>query len=74
MQGRKIGLDDLAGRLVSARDPCVVVGGFPRGHFILETLSVVDELVRIHEMPLEAHVVASRLLYEFEKAVGALNP
>lgn len=74
VQGRRMELADLAGRLVSADGPCVVVGGFPRGHFTPETLSVVDELVRIHEMPLEAHVVASRLLYEFEKAVGALNP
>jgi rRNA small subunit pseudouridine methyltransferase Nep1 len=73
VQGRKMELEDLAGRLMSADNPCVIVGGFPHGHFTPETLSVVDELVRIHEMPLEAHVVTSRLLYEFEKAVRALN-
>jgi rRNA small subunit pseudouridine methyltransferase Nep1 len=73
VQGRKMELEDLAGRLMSADDPCVIVGGFPHGHFTPETLSVVDELVRIHEMPLEAHVVTSRLLYEFEKAVRVLN-
>ncbi|HMD78421.1 MAG TPA: ribosome biogenesis protein [Nitrososphaerales archaeon] len=73
VQGRKMELEDLAGRLMSADDPCVIVGGFPHGHFSPETLSVVDELARIHEMPLEAHVVTSRLLYEFEKAVRVLN-
>lgn len=73
VQGMRMQLEDLAGRLMSADNPCVVVGGFPHGHFTPETLSVVDELVRIHEMPLEAHVVTSRLMYEFEKAVEALN-
>ena len=73
VRGMRMELEDLAGRLMSADNPCVMVGGFPHGHFSPETLSVIDELVRIHEMPLEAHVVTSRLLYEFEKAVGALN-
>ena len=73
VQGKKMELEDLAGRLMSADSPCVIVGGFPHGHFSPETLSVVDELVRIHEMPLEAHVVTSRVLYEFEKAVIAVN-
>jgi rRNA small subunit pseudouridine methyltransferase Nep1 len=73
VQGRNMELEDLAGRLMSADNPCVIVGGFPHGHFSPETLSVVDELVRIHEMPLEAHVVTSRLMYEFEKAVTAVN-
>ena len=73
VRGMKMELEALAGRLMSADNPCVIVGGFPHGHFSPDTLSVIDELVRIHEMPLEAHVVTSRLLYEFEKAVGALN-
>ncbi len=73
VQGMKMELEDLAGRLMSADNPCAIVGGFPHGHFTPETLSVVDELVRIHEMPLEAHVVTSRVLYEFEKAIESLN-
>ena len=73
VQGRKTGLEELAGKLMEADNPCVLVGGFPHGHFAPGTLSVADELVRIHEMPLEAHVVTSRLLYEFEKALAAAN-
>ena len=73
VQGRRMELEELAGRLMAADAPCVLVGGFPHGHFTPETLSLVDELVRIHEMPLEAHVVTSRVLYEFEKAVAAVN-
>jgi rRNA small subunit pseudouridine methyltransferase Nep1 len=73
VQGRKTELEELAEKLMAADNPCVLVGGFPHGHFTPGTLSVVDELVRIHEMPLEAHVVTSRLLYEFEKALMAVN-
>ncbi len=73
VQGRRVELEELAEKLMAADNPCVLVGGFPHGHFSPETVSVIDELVRIHEMPLEAHVVTSRLLYEFEKAVMAVN-
>jgi rRNA small subunit pseudouridine methyltransferase Nep1 len=73
VQGKRTELDELAGKLMAADRPCVLVGGFPHGHFSPETLSLVDELVRIHEMPLEAHVVTSRLLYEYEKAVMVVN-
>ncbi|MDG7007696.1 MAG: ribosome biogenesis protein [Nitrososphaerota archaeon] len=73
VQGKRTELEELAGKLMAADDPCVLVGGFPHGHFTPETLSVVDELVRVHEMPLEAHVVTSRLLYEFEKALMVVN-
>ena len=73
VQGKKMELEELAEKLMAADNPCVLIGGFPHGHFAPETLSVVDELVRIHEMPLEAHVVTSRLLYEFEKALMVVN-
>ncbi len=73
VQGRRTELEELAGKFISADKPCVLVGGFPHGHFSPDTLSVVDELVRIHAMPLEAHVVTSRLLYEFEKALMVVN-
>jgi rRNA small subunit pseudouridine methyltransferase Nep1 len=73
VQGKNTELEELAGKLMAADRPCVLVGGFPHGHFTPETLSLVDELVRIHEMPLEAHVVTSRLLYEFEKALMVVN-
>jgi rRNA small subunit pseudouridine methyltransferase Nep1 len=70
VQGRPMSMEDLARRVVASENPCVIVGGFPHGHFSRETLSVVDELVRVHAKPLEAQVVASRLVYEVEKAAG----
>ena len=70
VQGRQARLEELAELVVEAKKPCVIVGGFPHGHFAPETLRLVDELARIHERPLEAHVVAARVVYEVEKAVA----
>ena len=68
VQGKQMTVEELAEMVSAAKDPCLVVGGFPHGHFSERTLSVLDQLVRIHAKPLEAHVVASRVIYELEKA------
>ncbi len=73
VQGRQTSLGELAEKVRESKNPCVLVGGFPRGHFSQETLSLADELVRIHARPLEAHVVAARVVYEVEKAVSGFN-
>ncbi len=73
VQGRQTGPEELAKAIVAAKNPCVVVGGFPHGHFSQETLALLDELVRVHERPLEAHVIASRVIYEVEKAAPRTN-
>ena len=67
VQGKQLRLEELALLAASAKEPIVLVGGFPHGHFTPETISVCNQLIRIHARPLEAHVVASRLLYEVEK-------
>jgi rRNA small subunit pseudouridine methyltransferase Nep1 len=67
VQGKTMPLEELARMVSMAKDPCVVVGGFPHGHFSRGTISAMDQLVRIHQKPLEAHVVASRVIYEIEK-------
>ena len=68
-QGAPMGLDELSAILMSRNNPCAIVGGFPHGHFSQETLQVMNRLVRIDPRPLEAHVVAARLVYEAEKRV-----
>jgi rRNA small subunit pseudouridine methyltransferase Nep1 len=72
-QGRQTTPAELAKTIVTAKNPCVVVGGFPHGHFRQETLRVIDTLARIHARPLEAHVVAARVVYEVEKALVGTN-
>lgn len=67
VQGKPVKLEDLAGRLTGAKRPAVVLGGFPKGHFTPETTKVLDTLLRVDANPLDAHVVAARLVYEVEK-------
>jgi rRNA small subunit pseudouridine methyltransferase Nep1 len=67
VQGKPMSVEELAGMISVSRNPSVVIGGFPHGHFSAETLSALDRLIRIHARPLEAHVVASRVAYEVEK-------
>ncbi len=66
--GESRGLEEIASQIAAKKHPAVVIGGFPRGHFSPETLKLLDQLVRMDERPLDAHVVASRLIYEIEKA------
>jgi rRNA small subunit pseudouridine methyltransferase Nep1 len=73
VQGKMATFEELAEEISRAREPCVVMGGFPRGHFTPKTISALDELVRIHPKPLEAHVVASRMIYEVERSRERLN-
>jgi len=68
-QGVSMSLEELSGKVIARKNPCIMIGGFPHGHFSSETLKQVDELVRIHSRPLEAHVVAARLLYVIEKRI-----
>ncbi len=67
-QGRSMKPEEVARKLVEAKNPALLVGGFPHGHFGQETLGVLDDLARIHGRPLEAHVVVARLVYEVERA------
>jgi rRNA small subunit pseudouridine methyltransferase Nep1 len=68
VQGAPLRLEALASGLAEMRNPAVVVGGFPRGHFLPRDLKAFDELARIDERALDAHVVAARVVYEMEKA------
>lgn len=73
VQGKMGSAEELGKELAGKRYPCAIVGGFPRGHFAKDTLAQADELVRIDPSPLEAHVVASRVVYEVEKAASRFN-
>jgi rRNA small subunit pseudouridine methyltransferase Nep1 len=52
---------------VICKDSCIVVGGFPKGHFSDQILKMTNNLVSVDKNPLEAHVIISRVLYEYEK-------
>jgi rRNA small subunit pseudouridine methyltransferase Nep1 len=48
----------------------VVVGAFPHGHFSEPLMNLVDEVISIDVAPLETWIVASRILYDYERALG----
>jgi rRNA small subunit pseudouridine methyltransferase Nep1 len=54
-------------KVADRRNPAILIGGFPHGHFSQTTMAVADDVFRIHRRALEAHVVASRVLYEIER-------
>jgi rRNA small subunit pseudouridine methyltransferase Nep1 len=53
--------------LFEFKNPCIVIGGFPKGHFSKDIESCLGKIYSISNLSLEAHIVISRLLYEFEK-------
>ena len=68
--GEPSDLETLASRLASEKAPAVFIGAFPHGAMSDETIALADETISIHTEPLEAWVVTSRLIYEYEKASG----
>jgi rRNA small subunit pseudouridine methyltransferase Nep1 len=60
-------LEDIAEEHAKQSGTVLVVGGFPRGHFSEEISLNLTASYAIHTLPLEAHVIIARVLYEFEK-------
>ena len=48
---------------------CILIGGFQKGHFSDETQGIIEKSFSINDLTLEAHIVASRLVYEYEKTI-----
>ena len=48
---------------------CLVIGGFQKGHFSESIQKRVDKLYRVEKKSNEAHVIISRILYEYEKTI-----
>jgi len=63
-------MDQVASRLVEHRNPVLLVGGFPRGHFSREAISKAKESYRIHNQHLDAWTVVARAVYDFERAIA----
>ena len=66
-QGQKISLDKLVKQI--EENSCIILGGFQKGHFSNETEKIIDKSFSINDSSLEAHLVASRLAYEYEKTI-----
>ena len=69
VQGAPCRLEELARDIGEKENPSVIVGGFPRGHFLPIDIRSFDRMARIDDRSLDAHVVAARVTYELEKSV-----
>ena len=67
IKGQKISLDKLVKQI--EENSCIILGGFQKGHFNNETDKIIDKSFSINDSSLEAHLVASRLAYEYEKTI-----
>jgi len=64
-------LESITMDLIEFANPCVVIGGFPKGYFSDGVDSCFNKKYSISNMGLESQVVISRLIYEYEKNVLA---
>lgn len=68
--GKPASLKDACSSLLRARAPVVLIGGFPRSHFKQSTSQLADNIFSVDKEPLDAWVVAARLIYEYECGIG----
>lgn len=66
-------LEETILKLASEKQPAILVGGFPHGHFSNSTLKLADEVVCIDPEMLETWTVVSRVVYEYERALSLLK-
>jgi len=71
-RGEPSNMEDMCRALSTEENPVVIIGAFPHGPMSDGTLSLADDVVSIHPEVLEAWVVTSRLVYEYEKALEKL--
>jgi len=71
--GRPDSLEQVCRRLSGEDASAALVGAYPSGPMGEETLSLADEAVSIYPEALEAWVVTSRLVYEFERARASMG-
>jgi len=65
--GKPSSLEEVCHLLEDEAAPAVMIGAFPHGPMRDVTLSLADEAVSIYPEVLDAWVVASRFIYEYER-------
>ncbi|KAG2479382.1 MAG: Ribosomal RNA small subunit methyltransferase Nep1 [Nitrosopumilales archaeon] len=66
-QGILSSCEDVAKKLTD--NSCIIIGGFPKGHFSDSIRKKIEYLVNVNKKSLESHVIISRILYEYEKTI-----
>jgi len=69
-EGKPETLEEAVSSLQIKRNPAVIVGGFPHGHFSEATAKLANETVCVDLEMLEAWTVASRAIHEYERMLS----
>jgi rRNA small subunit pseudouridine methyltransferase Nep1 len=70
--GRKTKMESFGKRVIKEDRPLIVIGGFQRGEFSEENLSLADEKISVYKEPLDAWIVAAMAAHELGKALGII--
>ena len=68
--GKTMFMRDVSDLVSRTKNPMVLVGGFPRGHFTERTRRLVTQMFRVDYHSLDAWVVSGRFVYDFEWSIG----
>jgi rRNA small subunit pseudouridine methyltransferase Nep1 len=68
--GKPATMEETMQNLSQQSNPLIMIGGFPHGHVSEENAELAGESISIDKSMLEAWVVASRAVYEYERAIG----
>lgn len=68
--GKPAPMKAVADQASKLKEPMVLIGAFPRGHFTEETRGSLDEILSVDRDSLDAWVVAGRFVYDFEWSIG----
>ena len=69
-KGSRGRLDETMQKLGARERSTVLIGGFAHGHFSETTAKLADEILCIDPEMLEAGVVTSRVIYDYERAIS----
>ena len=68
--GEPLTVKDACSRLAETPAPLTLIGGFAHSHFEPSTTDLANNVFSIDREPLDAWVVAGRVIYEYECAIG----
>jgi rRNA small subunit pseudouridine methyltransferase Nep1 len=68
--GEESNFPDVAKILSKEDKPMLLIGAYPAGPMKEETLDLADEVYSVYPESLEAWTITSRMVYEYERAIG----
>lgn len=71
--GTQSNLENVCKNIKYETNPVLIIGAYPTGPMSEEVLSIADDIVSIYPESLEAWVVTSRLIYEYEKTIRLIS-